>query len=100
MAADACLFRAIPEPTVRPDKVKRGEKGRSLSLIHIFFAYNDEDDRYTRTQESFCERAYTDEEIRGFIEKSGMKLLETYAGDSFEPIQPDTQRIVYVAQKI
>lgn len=65
-----------------------------------FFAYNDEDDRYTRTQESFCERAYTDEEIRGFIEKSGMKLLETYAGDSFEPVQPDTQRIVYVAQKI
>ena len=45
-------------------------------------------------------RAYTDEEIRGFIEKSGMKLLETYAGDSFEPVQPDTQRIVYVAQKI
>lgn len=29
-----------------------------------------------------------------------MKLLETYAGDSFEPVQPDTQRIVYVAQKI
>lgn len=65
-----------------------------------FFAYNSEDDRYTRTQESFCERAYTDEEIRGFIEKSGMKLLETYAGDSFEPVQPDTQRIIYVAQKI
>lgn len=76
------------------------EDGFQVQMDLDFFAYNDEDDRYTRTQESFCERAYTDEEIRGFIEKSGMKLLETYAGDSFEPVQPDTQRIVYVAQKI
>ena len=30
VAADACLLRAISEPTVRPDKVKRGEKGRSF----------------------------------------------------------------------
>ena len=76
------------------------EDGFQVQMDLDFFAYNNEDDRYTRTQESFCERAYTDEEIRGFIEKSGMKLLETYAGDSFEPVQPDTQRIVYVAQKI
>ncbi len=30
VATDACLLRAIPEPTIRPDKVKRGEKGRSF----------------------------------------------------------------------
>lgn len=64
-----------------------------------FFAYHEDDDTYTRTSESFCERAYTDEEIRQFIEKSGLKLVAAYAADSFDPVEEKTQRIVYVAQK-
>ena len=64
-----------------------------------FFEYDAQTDRYTRTSESFCERAYTDDEIQSFIRNSGLKLLATYAADSFDPVQPDTQRIIYVAQK-
>ncbi len=64
-----------------------------------FFEYDDHTDSYTRTCESFCERAYTDEEIRSFIKKSGLKLVATYAEDSFDPVKEDTQRIIYVAQK-
>ena len=50
-----------------------------------FFAYHEDDDTYTRTSET-CERAYTDEEIRQFIEKSGLEAeFAAYAADSFDP---------------
>lgn len=80
--------------------------GRTVTAKKIFrfrwtwiFAYDEESDSYTRSCESFCERAYTDEEIRGFLQKSGLNLLAVYAEDSFEPVREDTQRIIYVAQK-
>ena len=73
--------------------------GVQVQMDLDFFAYHEDDDTYTRTSESFCERAYTDEEIRQFIEKSGLKLVAAYAADSFDPVEEKTQRIVYVAQK-
>ena len=41
----------------------------------------------------------TDEQVREFIQKSGLNLVAVYAEDSFDPVQEDTQRIIYVAQK-
>ena len=73
--------------------------GVQVQMDLDFFAYHEDDDTYTRTSESFCERAYTDGEIRQFIEKSGLKLVAAYAADSFDPVEEKTQRIVYVAQK-
>ena len=73
--------------------------GVQVQMDLDFFAYHEDDDTYTRTSESFCERAYTDGEIRQFIEKSGLKLVAAYAADSFNPVEEKTQRIVYVAQK-
>lgn len=75
------------------------EDGALVQMDLDFFEYDEESDRYTRTSESFCERAYSDEQIRAFLQKSGLKLLATYAEDSFDPVQEDTQRIIYVAQK-
>lgn len=75
------------------------EDGTLVQMDLDFFEYDEESDRYTRTSESFCERAYSDEQIRAFLQKSGLKLLATYAEDSFDPVQEDTQRIIYVAQK-
>lgn len=75
------------------------EDGTLVQMDLDFFEYDEESDRYTRTSETFCERAYSDEQIRAFLQKSGLKLVATYAEDSFEPVQEDTQRIIYVAQK-
>ena len=73
--------------------------GVQVQMDLDFFAYHEDDDTYTRTSESSCERAYTDGEIRQFIEKSGLKLVAAYVADSFDPVEEKTQRIVYVAQK-
>lgn len=75
------------------------EDGFQVQMDLDFFEYDEKNDSYIRTSESFCERAYTDEEIRGFIKKSGLKLAAVYAEDSFDPVVEDTQRIIYVAQK-
>lgn len=75
------------------------EDGTLVQMDLDFFEYDEESDRYTRTSETFCERAYSDEQIRSFLQKSGLKLVATYAEDSFEPVQEDTQRIIYVVQK-
>ena len=82
----------VGQNSLQPDGVQ-------VQMDLDFFAYHEDDDTYTRTSESFCERAYTDGEIRQFIEKSGLKLVAAYAADSFDPVEEKTQRIVYVAQK-
>ena len=88
---DLAAARKIAD-SLQPDGVQ-------VQMDLDFFAYHEDDDTYTRTSESFCERAYTDGEIRQFIEKSGLKLVAAYAADSFNPVEEKTQRIVYVAQK-
>ena len=75
------------------------EENFQVQMDLDFFEYDESTDTYTRTSESFCERAYTDEQVRGFIQKSGLNLVAVYAEDSFDPVQEDTQRIIYVAQK-
>ena len=75
------------------------EENFQVQMDLDFFEYDESTDTYTRTSESFCERAYTDEQVRTFIQKSGLNLVAVYAEDSFDPVQEDTQRIIYVAQK-
>lgn len=55
-----------------------------------------EDDSYSRFSESFSERAYTHEEILGFINSTDLKLLAVYADDSFSEPNETSQRLIYV----
>lgn len=75
------------------------EENFQVQMDLDFFEYDESTDTYTRTSESFCERAYTDEQVREFIQKSGLNLVAVYAEDSFDPVQEDTRRIIYIAQK-
>ena len=75
------------------------EENLQVQMDLDFFAYDEDTDTYRRTSESFCERAYTDQEIRSFIKNSGLEYVAAYSEDSFEPVQEDTQRIIYVARK-
>lgn len=61
------------------------------------FAIND-DNTYNRYCEEFSERAYTHEEILGFIANSNLSLVDFYAEDSFDKPNDTTQRIVYVTK--
>lgn len=55
---------------------------------------------YHRSSESFCERAYSDEELEEMILKSGFEILDIFGELSFEKPKQDSQRNVYVVQKI
>ena len=74
------------------------ESGRDVT-IHLDFFVPEEDGRYSRWEEEITERAYTREEVRNFVERAGLELLEIYHEDSLEPPRPDSQRLVYLARK-
>ena len=73
------------------------EDGVTVDISLDIFMQEDGDGDYQRYSESFSERAYSHEQILGFLEKSGMKLLAVYGDDSLEPPSDISQRLVYVA---
>lgn len=71
-------------------------------VVHItldLFA-QDEDGRYFRETDQFAERAYSDRQIRRFLQNAGLELLACYGDDSFSEPQADTQRLIYVARSL
>lgn len=72
---------------------------RTVEITLDFFERTRED-TYTRSTESFCERAYTSEEMQRFGEAAGFQLLAVYAADSFAEPKWDTQRLVYVMENM
>ena len=74
------------------------EDGKNVT-IHLDFFVPEEDGRYSRWEEEIQERAYTQEEVRGCVERAGLELLEVFHEDSQESPRPDSQRLVYLARK-
>lgn len=54
---------------------------------------------YKRYKESFCERAYSEEELEDMIKKAGLYTVARYKADTTEAPSFDTQRVVYVVKK-
>ncbi len=54
---------------------------------------------YYRTDEKFCERAYSDEELTFMLEKAGFEVVERFGDMTFESPKEDEQRVVYIARK-
>lgn len=71
--------------------------GRVDYKLDLFFPCSD--GSYQRETEEFSEQAYSPDEISGFLADAGMKILECYAGDTFDAPGPKTERLVYLAQK-
>lgn len=57
-------------------------------------------DVYYRTNESFCERAYTDDEIKNALGKAGLKIEAVYEELTQNNPIDTTERIVYVTRKV
>jgi len=67
--------------------------------IRLDFFEHLQDDKYRRTTEQFTERIYPPELIVKLLEETGFVLRETLDGDTFQSPAPETQRLLYVAQK-
>lgn len=66
-----------------------------------------ENEAYYKTQESFCERAYSCEEMSNLLEKAGFETIAVYSGDNMKKYKPSNlcsekikdQRLIYVVKK-
>lgn len=75
------------------------DKAKKTTEICLDFFAKEEDGSYTRSGETFCERMYTPEELEKLIADAGMYIADVFAGDSFDKVNEQTQRAVYVVKK-
>lgn len=68
--------------------------------MNLEFFELEENGLYSRTSDSFSEKAYSIKQLDELLIKNGFEILARYADDSFSEPQEDTQRIVYAARKI
>lgn len=59
-----------------------------------------EDDIYYRAGESFCERAYTKDEIENALKKAGLKIEAVFDDMSYNAPIDTTERTIYVTRKV
>ncbi len=70
-----------------------------LTNVSLDIFAMEEDGRYIRIEESFCERGYSLEDIRKWLEACRFEVVDTYAEMTQDKVKPDTQRAVFVAKK-
>ena len=66
--------------------------------MELVFFEKEENGLWSRSSDSFSEKAYSEELIEQLLDESGLELVAKYGDDSFEPPKEDSQRIVYVAR--
>lgn len=70
-----------------------------LTDIYLDFFLLNNNGSYTREQEYFSERFYSQKELEFALNQAGFRLLDVFGEDSFNPPAADEQRLIYVAQK-
>ena len=53
---------------------------------------------YYRSEESFCERAYSDEQIEKMLTDAGFEIEAVYGDMSFDKPSQNEERLVYVSR--
>lgn len=72
-----------------------------LHKVNISLDFFERDGRvYHRSSEHFAECAYPVEEVREMLAKAGFGEIAVYNELTFDPPEPDSQRLVYAAKKI
>ena len=74
------------------------EKDHTVQIGLDFFI--PDGDSYYRTDESFCERAYTEQEIDAALQKAGLKIEAVYEDMTENTLGESTERIIYVTRKV
>lgn len=70
-----------------------------LNDIDLKVFVQEEGDSYRKFQEEHIQRGYSLEEIKQLLEESGLVFLQAYDEYSNQEVQPDSERIVVVAQE-
>ena len=68
--------------------------------MNLEFFELEENGLYSRSSDSFSEKAYSEELIESMLSKAGFEVIAKYGDDTFSPPTPQTQRIVYTARCI
>lgn len=76
------------------------DEEEKINEYYLNFFVKNSGGTYDRTQEEHYERAYSLDEIKNFIEKSGMRFEAAYDAFTFEPAREDSERIYVVAREI
>ncbi|MPM71852.1 hypothetical protein SDC9_118823 [bioreactor metagenome] len=58
------------------------------------------DGKYRRFEETHYEKAYSIEEIKKAIEKSGMRFLNVYDAFTFNPPSEESERVFFIAKEV
>lgn len=74
-------------------------KENNIVDINLDF-FTPDGDGYFRTGESFCERAYTNEQIQNALEKAGLKIEAIFDDMSENAPSENSERAVYVTRKV
>lgn len=74
------------------------ENDNTVNINLDFFT--PEGDGYFRTGESFCERAYTEQEIANALQEAGLKTEAVFEELTHHRPKDTTQRVVYVTRKV
>ncbi len=73
--------------------------GENTVEINLDF-FTPDGEAYYRTSESFCERAYSDKQIKDALQKAGLKIEAVYEELTQNTPSDTTQRVVYVTRKV
>ncbi len=73
--------------------------GKNTVEINLDF-FTPDGDAYYRSGESFCERAYTNDEVKNALEKAGLKIEAVYEELTQNAPTDTTERVVYVTRKV
>ncbi len=68
--------------------------------VNLDFFNKLENNTYSRTSETFCEKAYSYDELNKLLLDSGFKVLDIFDEFTFNNVKDNTQRAIYIAEKI
>lgn len=77
----------------------RYDEKRKITDINLDF-FVKEDDRYIKSSEEFCERAYTIEELTAMCEGAGLTVEVVYDDMTEKPLTDTSERAIFVCRKI
>ena len=66
--------------------------------MHLEFFELEENGLYSRSSDSFSEKAYSETELEQALTEAGFEVVDKYGDDSFDSPATDCQRTVYVAK--
>ncbi len=70
------------------------------NIVNIYLDFFEENNGvYERFSESFCERAYSDSELRELIDNAGLTVVGVYDDLSFDSPREKSERVIYAVTK-